>query len=351
MIERASDFTLQTLVDAIYKGWRLELAEARAQLRAALEMADAVFILTHPHPDADAISSAEIMQRVVSAMGKDVRVLLAADPPVHLQNLLTSYEIVASAEDLPVHQEEKKRLWLLTDIGSPERLSEIWKTIRTQYSEDQVVVIDHHGHEQKATQESILSIDDSRATSTTELLWLLIDQQWGITFEELAPLVYAGLLGDTEFGMRREVSTCTSLLMALLKEHCNYADILFKLAYNQDFSTSQEEWRLLVRLAVQEAGLAHALVSYAEMHLFQRIDKGKIAEELRKFSGVQMAVCAIENEPGKWSVSLRSGASQVDVRSFAIQFGGGGHTDSAGCEFLGTQDELLGKCQKFLSEI
>jgi phosphoesterase RecJ-like protein len=351
LIERASDFTLQTLVDATYKGWRLELAEARAQLRAALELADTVFILTHPNPDADAISSAEIMQRVASAMGKDVRVLLAADPPAHLQNLLTSYQIVASAEDLPAHHAEKKRLWLLMDIGAPERLGEIWREIHTQHSRDQVVVIDHHGHVQQTNPEGIFGIDDPRATSTTELLWLLIDPQWGISYEELAPLVYAGLLGDTEFGMRSEVSIGTSLLMALLKEHCNYADILFKLAYYQDFSTSQEEWRLLERLAVQEAGLAHALVSYAEMHLFQRIDKGKIAEELRKFSGVQMAVCAIENEPGKWSVSLRSGASQVDVRSFAIQFGGGGHTDSAGCKFLGTRDKLLKECQNFLSTI
>ena len=50
--------------------------------------------------------------------------------------------------------------------------------------------------------------------------------------------------------------------------------------------------------------------------------------------GVEAAVLLREEEPGRFRISLRS-REPVDVSAVARHFGGGGHTQAAGCRVEG----------------
>ncbi|HSN56645.1 MAG TPA: DHHA1 domain-containing protein, partial [Candidatus Sulfomarinibacteraceae bacterium] len=59
-------------------------------------------------------------------------------------------------------------------------------------------------------------------------------------------------------------------------------------------------------------------------------DTDEIINIPRAVSGVEVVLFCKQWEPGKVKVSLRSRGA-VDVRSVAAEFGGGGHTNAAGC--------------------
>ena len=60
---------------------------------------------------------------------------------------------------------------------------------------------------------------------------------------------------------------------------------------------------------------------------------------MRATDDTDMGCVFKEQEPGQWTVSLRS--RTLDVSRFAIALGGGGHEPAAGYSDEGTIDELI----------
>jgi phosphoesterase RecJ-like protein len=82
----------------------------------------------------------------------------------------------------------------------------------------------------------------------------------------------------------------------------------------------------------------------ADHEAFQRADAGpEDTEETvnvpRSIAGVEAVVYFKQWEPGVVRISLRSRGS-VDVRAIAAGFGGGGHTNAAGCTITGELAEV-----------
>jgi phosphoesterase RecJ-like protein len=82
----------------------------------------------------------------------------------------------------------------------------------------------------------------------------------------------------------------------------------------------------------------------ADQEAFQRAEAGpEDTEETvnvpRSIAGVEAVVYFKQWEPGVVQLSLRSRGS-IDVRAIAASFGGGGHTNAAGCTIRGELVEV-----------
>jgi phosphoesterase RecJ-like protein len=86
-----------------------------------------------------------------------------------------------------------------------------------------------------------------------------------------------------------------------------------------------------------------------------QIETELISGLLRAIPGVQaIAIFREMKEKGKIRVSLRS-VQEVDVREVASSFGGGGHSQAAGCTVQGrledVEDQVLLKMEEVLSDV
>lgn len=98
----------------------------------------------------------------------------------------------------------------------------------------------------------------------------------------------------------------------------------------------------LASLAVDEAAFARA---GADSN-----DTEEIINIPRAISGVEAVVFCKQWEPGVVKVSLRS-RRDVDVRSVAASFGGGGHTNAAGCAIKSDLETARTRLETSLSEL
>jgi phosphoesterase RecJ-like protein len=81
-------------------------------------------------------------------------------------------------------------------------------------------------------------------------------------------------------------------------------------------------------------------------------DLDGVVEHARSIAGIRMAMLFREIAQGRIKVSLRS-VGDVDVASFAREFGGGGHTKAAGLSVPGSlasaQQQILEAARAYLA--
>ena len=70
-------------------------------------------------------------------------------------------------------------------------------------------------------------------------------------------------------------------------------------------------------------------------------DMEGIAAIPRQIEGVDAAVTFQQKGPERWRVSMRS-SQYVDASAACARLGGGGHTQAAGCEILGSMENTRG---------
>ena len=82
-------------------------------------------------------------------------------------------------------------------------------------------------------------------------------------------------------------------------------------------------------------------------------DSEEIINHPRSIAGVDAVAFFKQWEPGTVQVSLRS-KGDVDVRRVAAKFGGGGHTNAAGCTFNGqlpvVREQVIAELIRLLEE-
>jgi phosphoesterase RecJ-like protein len=79
-------------------------------------------------------------------------------------------------------------------------------------------------------------------------------------------------------------------------------------------------------------------------------DTDEIVNIPRAIAGVEAVVFCKQWEPGIVKVSLRSRGA-VDVRQLAASFGGGGHTNAAGCSIQGDLETVRRRLEASLAEL
>lgn len=305
----------------IERAWQVVTAAAR------------VLVLTHAHPDADAIASALALSDVLLARGQ-VAVPVVGDGA--LPGDLRFIPGVNRLVDPAMIAVEDFDLILLVDCAEPQRLGPLFRQHPEWFDGSRPLVnIDHHITNSRF---GIAHIVDPAAAASCEVLALLFEAVHVPIGPALATRLAAGIYGDT-LGLKTPSTTSRTMRVAanLLDLGADTLAIVDNLFRIKPFSTIKL-WGQALDRAQRLGDLIWSEVTPAMLDASGAVpSEGEgIVNFLAGCAEAHLAVLFYRLPQG-WRVSLRS-ITDIDVAALARLWGGGGHSRAAGCTLQGGED-------------
>ncbi len=293
--------------------------------------ADHLLVVSHIHPDGDAVSSTIAAALLLRSLGKRVTMVNESCIPKKFAFLTGADEILQ-----PDQVTEKFRYVVALDCADQERIGKC----RDLFADDvRILNLDHH-----VTNDlyGTVNVVDPDAAATVEILYEWIEHLEIPWSRPLATSIYTGLLTDTG-GFRysntspRVLRQAAQLMETGIEAH-NIADMVLE-------TTSMEQLKLLKTALETLERSDDGQIAWMSLSLDQlrrccasNEDLDGIVNYARNISGVDVGILFRETEERSVKVSLRS-RSKVNVGAVAQYFGGGGHSRAAGCSLQCTLEE------------
>jgi len=300
----------------------------REQALGELRGAGKFLLVTHEHPDGDALGSLVAMHELLHALGKD------SVPFIDPDELPLPYEYRFFALDDLVTTpppDIRERTIVFLDCGNVDRNPADCLTFEGAH----ILNLDHH-HDN--TRFGTVNHVVPEASCTAEIVWDLMRGLDVAPTPAIAEALYVGLVTDTGKFMYENTGTRAHVMAAELIEagvdvHGIYRRIYEGIPYG--------------KLALLARGLAHVeryddghltLTSlsaddYREAGAEENYSEGVI-DHLRSVQGTAVAALVRDRlgagQEGLRKVSLRASDDRVDVSLIARAQGGGGHRQAAG---------------------
>ncbi|MBO0768418.1 MAG: bifunctional oligoribonuclease/PAP phosphatase NrnA [Solirubrobacterales bacterium] len=326
-------------------------------IAARLREADKLLVVTHEHPDGDALGSLVAAQLLLTQLGKDSLMFVAdSEFPLPYEYSFLSLErrIGEAPDDLD------DRVLLFLDCGNLDRNPAAAALRRNGAT---VLNVDHH-HDN--TNFGTVNHVDAKASCTAEILWQLARELGAVLTGPIAEALYVGLLTDTgcfnySNTTPRAHRMAADLIGVGVDVHAVYTHVyeglpeskLALLAHGLRRLERYDDGRLTVsQLTAEDFADSGALESYSE----------GVIDHLRAVRGTAMAVLVRDRLAaggGAYTeadgarvrkVSLRAADERVDVSAIARGLGGGGHPAASGLTTTLPWDELVAFLRRELSE-
>lgn len=302
-----------------------------------VKKAEKIVILTHEHPDGDAIGSSLAMYHALKAFGKNPDIII----PVHSKvfNCLPGIEDIKTESNI-----ENYDLAISLDCATIKMLNGF-----VNYFENAKVkvCIDHHSTN---TMFGDYNYVNPAAPACAQIL-LVILEYFGIEMtKEIGTCILAGIITDTGGFKYQGVTAETFEFVAwLLNKGVNVVSI-----YRQVLEVKTKPNFELHRIAsnrvefLEEGKIAYTYIT-AEDEKKAGSESGDhegIVDIGRCVEGVEVSIFIRQTEKG-CKISLRSN-DYVNVADACSIFGGGGHARAAGATIQGTIEQAR---EKVLSEV
>ncbi|MDP2709495.1 MAG: bifunctional oligoribonuclease/PAP phosphatase NrnA [bacterium] len=287
-----------------------------------------ILIVTHEHPDGDAIASACLMAEVARQAGKTYWLFCAS--PVNYQ-----YEFLPHLDEFKNYYDKFDFDLIITlDCGSVER-TKLDQEILSRRPEQIVLEIDHHP---KVKDYADLELRDSAAASTTEILYYFLKANKLKIGRELANCVLTGILTDTGNFLYPSTSPQTiNIASEMLKLGARLPQIMENTWRNKSIASMKTWGKAMSRLKINpKYNFAYTVLASAD------VPDEVSEEELEGMAGflsnlhdVNGIMLLRELPSGQIKGSLRSAKPNVDISKLARALGGGGHAKAAGFTIKG----------------
>ena len=300
-------------------GLELPLIDAAAAIRAS----QSIVLACHVNPDGDALGSMLGLALALISLSKEV-VCLSEDGVPDILRFLPGTELVAKTTTLAVFD-----LALVVDSGD---LPRVGATIQPLVGRaKRVVDIDHHV---TAGAFGDIRVLDSRAASTAEIVYALLETLAIPITADIATCLFTGIITDTgSFRFQNVTPNTLRVAAKLLEAGAPPAHISENVFENRTFAATRLLGQALSSLTQTSDGQvvwAHITAKdFQELGATDQDTEG-VVNYVRGVRGAEVGVLFREMEPGKIRVSLRSRES-VNVAEIASRFGGGGHRMASGC--------------------
>lgn len=295
-----------------------------------IKQTDNILVVSHQNPDGDTLGAGFALGEWLISQNKKYRFFCLNPLPGQFKFLPLSYSLNTDIELF----NDRVNLLIVLDCGDL-RYAGIENLVKNLRKDVIIINIDHHptndnfGH---------LNIVDTKASSTTEIIFYLFKEA-GIKIDQaIAASLLTGILTDTS-NFSNPATTVEALRVAsqLLSTGVSLNKILGNILKNQSISALKVWGGALSRLKMTGDGLAVTFITRADL------EEGGINEEaisgmanfLNNLSGVKAVMVLKEEEPDKVRASLRTSRDDIDVSYFAKMFGGGGHKKAAGFSVKG----------------
>ncbi|TJX67055.1 bifunctional oligoribonuclease/PAP phosphatase NrnA [Soehngenia saccharolytica] len=302
----------------------------KLSLSTEISKSNNVGIVSHLNPDGDNIGSILALGISLEKLGKTVTILKSDYVPNDLLFLPYVNKIIKVEDDL------KFDILFVLDSSDPERLGD---NKRYLSNSGIVVNIDHHISN---TNFGNINIVDSKASSTSEIIFKLIEELELPLDENVATCIYAGISTDTGRFMYENVTSSTHIIVSKLLDTGIDAYYINKKLYQ---NRSLERTKLFIEVVGTTKLLCDNKVSIAKVTLenlsktnAKPEDSDGIVEFLRDTETVEVSVLLKEITTSLTRVSIRT-KDYVDANKICSHFGGGGHLRAAGCTIEKSIDE------------
>ena len=300
-------------------------------LSAAIEFlqeGDDLLITSHVNSDGDSVAGSLAMRRLLEALGKRSRVVLADIPEDHY-DFLAGFADIQRIDGAP---DELAESAVVLDCPNLDRIGDVRRHLR---QDARLLNIDHHKDNVGFGSVNVVSEDVS---STSELIYHLALAMDVSIDRSLAEQLYTGIVFDTGT-FRYSLTTPTSLeVAAALVRAGARLDVVADRIYNSSCLDSVK----LIGRAIDSLEL-YFDGRVACLHLdYEQVRKGDPEEAVNyglKIKGVLASIFMKEQRPDYYRISLRS-RGDVDVSAVAAGFGGGGHARASGCELEGSAAQV-----------
>ncbi len=286
------------------------------------------FILTaHEGPDGDALGSLLGMHHLLTQLGKDSLMFMAAKEfPLPIEYRFLPLEEVF--HEPPADMADRTVVFL--DCGNIDRMPVDFLADGGNF----IINIDHH-HDN--TRFGDVNLVDTDASSTAEIVYELARRLGGRITPEIASALYVGLVTDTGKFMYENTDAGTHRIAADLIDAGVEVDDTYRRLYEH---VPIEKLRLVSRAldGIEMYCGGRLVLTYVTNDDYEASGAGEemtegIIDHLRSVEGPRVA--ALVRDQGNRGhaarkVSLRSSEGDVDVSAIARRHGGGGHKRAAG---------------------
>jgi bifunctional oligoribonuclease and PAP phosphatase NrnA len=317
--------------------------ETRGQVLEEIRSGEKFVLVTHEHPDGDALGSLVAMHRVLLGLGKDSLMFMAADE-FPLPHEYRFFRFDGLQSEPPGDLDERTIVFL--DCGNIDR-----NPVHAFKGDDaHILNIDHH-HDNTRFGTVNHVVED--ASCTAEIVWDLMTALGVPPSLDIAEALYVGLVTDTGKFMYENTGPkahvmAAELIAAGVDVHGIYRRLYEGMPYQKlellgralhNLQRFDEGRLTFSRLSRDDFKLAGAEESYSE----------GIIDHLRSVEGTKVAALArelVDGDGGRKKVSLRATDSEIDVSAIARAGGGGGHRQAAGFSTELADDELVAFLRK-----
>lgn len=304
-----------------------------------IDEANAIAISAHINPDGDALGSALGLRKSLELYGKKSEVIKISEVDDYLKFL-------PQLENYKEPSQKEYDLFIIVDCSEFDRID---KAIEICKKSKKVLVIDHH---EGGSIKTDLNIIHSDSPASCELVYEIIKRLNLPMDKEIATLLYAGLVTDTNRFLYSNISELTFYTAAdLYKIGADFEMIYKNLYQNKEISKLQFENHLLNKVEFKKP---YALVGVSQKtcHDFgvQIGDSESVVNMLRDLNGIEVACLVKEYGENEYKISLRS-KDYLDVSEIARNNGGGGHIRASGFTInTDSMDKALNIMRKILEE-
>lgn len=316
-------------------------------VRALLELIsqnETFLVVSHAHPDGDAVGSTLAMGLLLEQMGKSVTFFNVHAMPYNFGFLPGADRWVSElADDFAVD------VTIMLDCAEQHRVGEGFP--ENGWGET-IAVVDHH----KTWDDSFarVYVRDPRAAATGEVIYRILAASTESLGLDLARCLYCCLMTDTG-SFRYSSASCTTFRVAgeLLGAGVDVWEMTSQIYESQPLERLQLLAKVLPTLSTSAGGRL-AFIRLEQSMFDETGTTSDYADgfinHARGIRGVEVATQLLETGAGQWKVSFRS-RGQIDVSTLAERFGGGGHRNAAGCAMTGTSDEVEAALTQALEEL
>jgi bifunctional oligoribonuclease and PAP phosphatase NrnA len=301
--------------------------DTREAILERLRSDQSFVLVTHEHPDGDALGSLIGMHGLLRALGKHSEMFISPhDLPLPREYRLLPLDGLIQQPPADVG----KRTVIFLDCGNIDRI-----TAEELRGGAHLLNVDHH-HDN--TGFGTINHVDPTASCTAEIVWDLMGGLDVSPGPEVAEALYVGLITDTGRFMYENTTPRAHRMAAAMLEAGVQVSTVYRRLY-EDMPTGKLTLLALALSQLQRYDDGELTIASLSAEDFRAAEAEEsysegIIDQLRALQGTKVAALVRElssgERKGQHKVSLRATDDDVDVSVIARAQGGGGHRRAAG---------------------
>lgn len=292
-----------------------------------------ILILSHVSPDPDTIGCALALRLALKQfIGKERVFIGCQDRVPEICKFLPSSQDITTGNDLDsfLKVAPSPDLVITVDVANTIQIGEAYNNHLSFFKKVKIINIDHHYLSN--TNYGSLNIVLQYSSNAEVVYEFLAGNGYDITID-IATCLMAGIITDTGRFSTPLVNAHTFETAAnLIDKGISLPEITTNLVEMETLERAKLWGEILANIMSDITGqIVWVAVPYEKIKDSSHGSKltSNIATYLRSLDGAKIGIAFLQQGDNTIKVSMR--ARQLDVRTVATKFGGGGHLEAAGC--------------------